>query len=147
MTEYLAETPEERRRERDETFCMRMIELSILAATLCGVLITFTYETQPKTAGAFMITASFFITDAIGFALSLAETRGRVGWTTRNLKISNRMRTTSLLLFLAALMFFFIDIANMARLHGEADSSLLVLVCLPFFFISVAYMYFHYSTK
>lgn len=147
MTEYLAETPEERRRERDETFCMRMIELSILAATLCGVLITFTYETQPKTAGGFMVAASFFITGAIGFGFSLAETRGRIDWTTKNLKIAYRMRTTSLILFLAALTFFFIDVANMARLYSEADSLLLLLVCLPFFFISAAYMYFHHSTK
>lgn len=147
MSHILAETPEERRRERDETFCMRMIELSILAATLCGVLITFTYETQPKTAGGFMITASFFITGAIGFGFSVAETRGRIRWTTRNLKIADKMRTTSLVLFLAALSFFFIDIANMARMHSEADSGLLLLVCSPFFLISAIYMYFHFSTR
>lgn len=139
MTRLIA-TLSESERESHASFCFRMIELSLLAATLCGVLMTFIIQIEPRAVGAFMVTASFFATSGIGYVLSLAQFR-KVHYGTRNVWIALRMKEISTYLFLFAMMIFFVVTVAIVR----ADLVLSILAVVPFSLVCFAYLYFRFG--
>ena len=142
MKPLLSETLEERRKERDEAFSIRMIELSILATTLCGIMISFSFEANPTVVFVFFLSSSFFIASGMGLILLILLGRGlfpekipmdKIEW----------LRGLSVLVFLFGMCAFFLGIAYLAVFN----TLVYVGVIIPFVIIFIPWIYYLHKHK
>ena len=112
-----------------------MIELSILGATMNGVMIAFSFDIASANAFLFfLISSSFFIACSFGFLLTINAERSREP---TKLIISRKTLKLSISLFALGLLCFLVAISSIVAL-----SLLYYVVLAPFIILAIGYVYF-----